>query len=220
MAEIIGLIVFLLCIAVWTVILINDIRDKRRIKRNDQQSLIKQEEVETRIRKIEDVYGEKATLIMFQELNAPNICELLVILEETQIILILGEAYNFSEILNLKIGQLDYIRLKYTDRSTSPTNILEQAATGMFSTNSIKGALELLQDTQEAITCPFSDEVAKIDIMTSRLEEPIISISPSCHTLDEIIVTLSMIIDKNESKWTSVEIPRKRKGGKRTSKAD
>ncbi|NDV83475.1 hypothetical protein D0T87_16005 [Bacteroides sp. 51] len=212
MAEIIGLIVFLLCIVVWGVILMNDIRDKKRMKRNDQQSLKKQEEVETRIRKIEDVYGEKATLIMFQELNAPNICELLVILEEAQIILILGEAYNFSEILNLKMGQLDYIRLKYTDKSTAPTSILEQAATGLFSTNTIKGALKRLEDTQEAVTSPLSEEAVKIDIMTSRLDEPVITICPSCHTLDEIIVALSMIIDKNESKWTSVEISQKQKG--------
>ncbi|WP_163176107.1 hypothetical protein [Bacteroides sp. 51] len=182
------------------------------MKRNDQQSLKKQEEVETRIRKIEDVYGEKATLIMFQELNAPNICELLVILEEAQIILILGEAYNFSEILNLKMGQLDYIRLKYTDKSTAPTSILEQAATGLFSTNTIKGALKRLEDTQEAVTSPLSEEAVKIDIMTSRLDEPVITICPSCHTLDEIIVALSMIIDKNESKWTSVEISQKQKG--------
>lgn len=209
MAEIIGFIVFLLCIVVWIVILINGIRDKKRRKRNDQQSLKKQEEVETRIRKIEDVYGEKATLIMFQELNVPNICELLVILEEAQIILILGEAYNFSEILNLKIGQLDYIRLKHTAKSTSPTHILEQTATGLFSANTIKGTLQLLEDTQEAITCTLSEEITQIDIMTSRLEDPVISISPSCHTFDEIIVTLSMIIDKNESKWTSVEIPQK-----------
>lgn len=209
MAEIIGFIVFLLCIVVWIVILINGIVDKKRIRKNDQQSLKKQEEVETRIRKIEDVYGEKATLIMFQELNVPNICELLVILEETQIILILGEAYNFSEILNLKIGQLDYIRLKHTAHSTSPTNILEQAATGLFSANTIKEAIHMLEDTQEAVTCPLSEEVVKIDIMTSRLEEPVISISPSCHTLDEIIVVLSLIIDKNENRWTSVELPKR-----------
>lgn len=210
MAEIIGFIIFLLCIVVAWDIIFNDITNKKIIKRNNLQSLKKQEEVESRIRKIEDIYEEKAILIMFQELNTPNICELLVILEEAQIILILGEAYNFSEILNLKVGRLNYIRLKYTAKSTLPTNLPEQVATGVFSTKTIKEVIRLLEDTQEPITCSFSEEVVKIDIMTSRLEKPVISISPSCHTVDEMIVALSMIIDKNESKWTSVELPRRR----------
>ena len=210
MAEVIGFIVFLLCVVAWLVILLKGITDKKKIKRYDQQALEKQEEVESRIRKIEDVYGEKSTLIMFQELNVPNICELLVILEEAQIILILGEAYNFSEILNLKIGKSDYIRLKYTAKSTSPTNILEQSAAGVFSANTITEALKRLEETQETITSPQSEEAMRIEIMTSRLEEPTICISPSCHTVDEVIVALSMIIDKNESKWTSMEIPLKK----------
>lgn len=209
MAEIIGLIIFLLCIVVWFIMLFKGIADKRIIKRNQKQSLEKQEEVESRIRKIEDVYGEKAILIMFQELAIPNICELLIILEEAQIILILGEAYNFSEILNLKIGKLDYIRLKYTATSTTPTNTLEQAATGFFSANKIKEALQLLEETQESITSSLFEEKVQIDIMTSRLTEPVISLSPSCHTVDEVIIALSMIIDENESKWTSVELPQK-----------
>lgn len=200
MAEIIGLIILLLCIVIWIAILMNRIKDKKRIKRNDLQLQIKQEEVEARIRKIEDVYGEQATLIMFQEFNVPDICELLIILEEAQIILILGEAYNFSEILNFKFAQLDYIRLKQTNASASPNNILAQAATGMFSTNTIKGVLELLEDTQEAITYPLDEDTSKIDIITSRLKTPAISISPSRHTLDEIVVALSMIIDRNENK--------------------
>jgi len=209
MAEIIGFIVFLLCVVAWLVILLKGITDKKKIKKNDQQSLEKQEEVESRIRKIEDVYGEKSTQIMFQELSVPNICELLVILEEAQIILILGEAYNFSEILNLKIGKSDYIRLKYTAKSTSPINILEQTAAGLFSANTINEALKRLEETQETITSPQSDESMRIEIMTSRLEEPTVYISPSCYTVDEVIVALSMIIDKNESKWTSMEIPKK-----------
>lgn len=207
MAEIIGLIVFLLSIVVWFVILTSGIIVRKKIKKKALQSLIKQEEVETRIRKLENAYDERATLIMFQELDAPTMSELLVILEDAQIILILGEAYNFSEILNIKIGKLDYIRLKHTANSASPTTLLAQAATGFFSANTIKGALKLLEDTQEAIVPEPHTKTTTIDIMTSRLSNPIISISPSNHTLDEIIVALSIIIDKNEHRWTSVEIP-------------
>lgn len=207
MAEIIGFIVFLLCIATWFIMLLKGIADKKVIRRNQRQSKEKQEEVDSRIRKIEDVYGEKATLIMFQELHVPNICELLVILEEVQIVLILGEAYNFSEVLNLKIGKLDYIRLKNTVNSTTPTSTIEQAATGMYSANTIKESLQLLEETQEAIMSPLCDKVTQIEIMTSRITEPVICISPSSYTVDEVIIALSMIIDKNENKWASVEIP-------------
>lgn len=214
MAEIIGFIVLLLCIVTWSVILFKgDVNRKRRkkLKSDEEKSLYKQEEIENRIAKIEDVYGEKATLIMFQELDAPNICELLVILEEAQIILINGEAYNFSEILNIKVGQFDYIRIKHTVNSTKSLNILEKSANGHFSSNTIKGALHRLEELQEPITCPLREEKTNIDIMTSRLQDPVITISPSFHTTDEVLVALSMIIDKNENKWSYEEIPLKRK---------
>ena len=207
MAEFIGLTVFLLTLAVWFAYSVKSLANKKKIKKNYRQSLEKQEEVETRIRKIEDVYGEKSTLIMFQELAVPNICELLVILEEAQIILILGEAYNFSEILNFKIGQLDYIRSKYTAKATPPKGILEKISTGYFAGNTIKEALLQLEEMQETITCSsIPEQTAPIDIMTSRLDEPTIRISPSSYSADEVITALSIIIDKNESKWKSVEL--------------
>lgn len=214
MAEIIGFIVLVLCIVTWTVILFQgDGKKKRRkkIKDDEEKAQYKQEEIENRIAKIEDVYGEKATLIMFQQLDAPNICELLVILEEAQIILINGEAYNFSEILNIKVGQFDYIRIKHTVKSTTSSNILEQSANGNFSSNTIKGALRRLEELQEPITCPLREEKTNIDIMTTRLHEPVITICPSFHSTDEVLVALSMIIDKNENKWSYEEIPMSRK---------
>lgn len=210
MTEVIALIVFLLCLMVLFRLSWKDSFSKKHTKESDDINSRKEKEIENHIQKIEDVYGEKAVTIMFQELSTPHIAELLIILEEAQIILILGEGYNFSEILNIRIGQLNYIRSKRTKLSSSPVHILERAASGEFSSQSIKEALEAYNNGLECIFDSKIEKNTEIEIMTSRQENPIISITPSCHTMDEVIIALAIIIDKNEQEWTSVEIPKKR----------
>lgn len=198
MAEIIGLITFILCLSIWIGLSIRSAVNERRRKKERKESLESLNRVESRIQKIEDVYGETATAIPLQQISTPNISELLVVLEESQVLLLLGEAYNFSEILNIKIGTLDYIRLKHTVAATTSTHILERAASGEFANKKIKDTILLWQDSPQTDVQGNTAQTIKVDVMTSRLQHPIISIYPDSQSIEKLVVALSLIIDKSE----------------------
>lgn len=200
MAEIIGLVIFLLCLAIWIGLSIRGAANEKKRIRARKESLAHQDRIESRIQKIEGVYGETATVIHFRKQPVLDIADLLVVLEDAQVLLLLGEAYNFSEILNIKIGMLDYVRLKHTISATTPTHILQRAATGEFTHKRINETSALLRNALEDETSEATAQSVRVDVMTSRLQHPVISIYPTTHSLEEVVAALSIIIDKNEHK--------------------